>query len=37
MAFIQENGASFFDEIADGTHLLHTQVEEALAGSQPDG
>ena len=31
MDFIHENGASFFDEIADGTHLLRTQVEEALA------
>ena len=30
-AFIAENGASFFDEIVDGTHLLRTQVEEALA------
>jgi ATP-dependent Lhr-like helicase len=30
-AFTRENGASFFDEIADGTHLLRTQVEEALA------
>ena len=30
-AFIRENGASFFDEIVDGTHLLRTQVEEALA------
>ena len=29
--FIRENGASFFDEIVEGTHLLHTQVEEALA------
>jgi ATP-dependent Lhr-like helicase len=29
--FIRENGASFFDEIVDGTHLLRTQVEEALA------
>jgi ATP-dependent Lhr-like helicase len=30
-AFIAENGASFFDEIVDGTHLLRTQAEEALA------
>ena len=30
-AFIRENGASFFDEIVEGTHLLRTQVEEALA------
>jgi ATP-dependent Lhr-like helicase len=29
--FIRENGASFFDEIVDGTHLLRTEVEEALA------
>jgi ATP-dependent Lhr-like helicase len=29
--FIQANGASFFDEMADGAHLLPTQVEEALA------
>jgi ATP-dependent Lhr-like helicase len=29
--FIRENGASFFDEIVEGTHLLRTQVEEALA------
>ncbi|HJY38306.1 MAG TPA: hypothetical protein VJ299_12600, partial [Steroidobacteraceae bacterium] len=30
-AFIQEHGASFFDEIVEGAHLLPTQVEEALA------
>ena len=30
-AFIRENGASFFDEIVEGTHLLRAQVEEALA------
>jgi ATP-dependent Lhr-like helicase len=29
--FIRENGASFFDEIIDGTRLLRTQIEEALA------
>jgi ATP-dependent helicase Lhr and Lhr-like helicase len=29
--FIDENGASFFDEIVDGTRLLRTQVEEGLA------
>jgi ATP-dependent Lhr-like helicase len=29
--FIGENGASFFDEIVDGTRLLRTEVEEALA------
>jgi len=31
MAFIHENGASFFDEIAAGTRLLPAQIEEALA------
>ncbi|HEX5846272.1 MAG TPA: hypothetical protein VFY53_08330 [Rhodoplanes sp.] len=29
--FLQENGASFFEELADGTGLLRTQVEDALA------
>ena len=29
--FIQANGASFFDEIVEGVHLLPTQAEEALA------
>jgi ATP-dependent Lhr-like helicase len=29
--YIRLHGASFFDEIADGVHLLPTQVEEALA------
>jgi ATP-dependent Lhr-like helicase len=29
--FIQENGASFFEELVEGTHLLRTQVEEGLA------
>ena len=29
--FIREHGASFFDEFVDGTGLLRTQVEEALA------
>jgi ATP-dependent helicase Lhr and Lhr-like helicase len=29
--FICEHGASFFEEIVDGTHLLSTQVEAALA------
>jgi ATP-dependent helicase Lhr and Lhr-like helicase len=29
--FIRENGASFFDEIAEGVHLLPSEVEEALA------
>jgi ATP-dependent Lhr-like helicase len=28
--FIQANGASFFDEIADGARLLPSQVEDAL-------
>ncbi|HTT11481.1 MAG TPA: ATP-dependent DNA helicase, partial [Burkholderiaceae bacterium] len=30
LAFIGTHGASFFDEIVDGTGLLRTQVEEAL-------
>ena len=29
--FIRENGASFFEELIEGTHLLRAQVEEALA------
>jgi ATP-dependent Lhr-like helicase len=29
--FIADNGASFFDELADGTRLLRPQVEEGLA------
>jgi ATP-dependent helicase Lhr and Lhr-like helicase len=29
--FIRENGASFFEEIIDGTHLLRVQAEEALS------
>jgi ATP-dependent Lhr-like helicase len=29
--FIHTGGAAFFDEIAEGTHLLPTQVESALA------
>jgi ATP-dependent Lhr-like helicase len=29
--FIRENGASFFDEIREGTRLLRSQAEEALA------
>jgi len=29
--FIHAHGASFFDEIVEGTHLLPTQVETALA------
>lgn len=31
LAFIAAHGASFFDEIVDGTGLLRTQVEAALA------
>ncbi|HET8876996.1 MAG TPA: DEAD/DEAH box helicase [Casimicrobiaceae bacterium] len=30
-AFLRANGASFYDEIVDGVHLLRTQVEDALA------
>jgi len=29
--FLRAHGASFYDEILDGTHLLRTQVEDALA------
>jgi ATP-dependent Lhr-like helicase len=29
--FIRDNGATFFDELADGTRLLRPQVEDALA------
>ena len=29
--FLQTHGASFYDEIVDGTRLLRTQVEDALA------
>ena len=29
--FLREHGASFFEEIVDGTHLLPTQAEAALA------
>jgi ATP-dependent helicase Lhr and Lhr-like helicase len=29
--YIRENGASFFQELVEGTRLLRTQVEEALA------
>jgi ATP-dependent Lhr-like helicase len=29
--FIRTNGASFFGELVEGTHLLRAQVEEALA------
>jgi ATP-dependent Lhr-like helicase len=31
LQFIQQHGASFFDEIADGAGLLPNQVEDALA------
>jgi ATP-dependent Lhr-like helicase len=31
LAFIASQGASFFDELVEGTGLLRTQVEEALA------
>jgi ATP-dependent Lhr-like helicase len=31
MDFLSANGASFFHEIAEGTHLLRAQVEDALA------
>ena len=31
VGFLQAHGASFYDEIVDGTRLLRTQVEEALA------
>ena len=31
LQFIQQHGASFFDDIADGAGLLPNQVEEALA------
>jgi ATP-dependent Lhr-like helicase len=31
IGFIRDNGASFFDELVDGTRLLRPQVEEALA------
>ena len=31
MGFIREHGASFFDELVEGTGLLRSQVEEALA------
>jgi ATP-dependent helicase Lhr and Lhr-like helicase len=31
MAVLRDNGASFFDELVDGTRLLRPQVEEALA------
>jgi ATP-dependent Lhr-like helicase len=29
--YLCEHGASFFDEIADGAHLLRTELEDALA------
>jgi ATP-dependent Lhr-like helicase len=30
-AFLRAHGASFYDEIVEGVHLLRTQVEDALA------
>ena len=30
LAFLADHGASFFDELADGTHLLRTELEDAL-------
>ena len=30
LSFLAEHGASFFDEMADGTHLLRTELEDAL-------
>ena len=35
--FITEHGASFFDEIVDGTGLLRTQVEDALGEAVAQG
>src|SRR5690606_8956824 len=29
--YLAEHGASFFDELADGAHLLRTELEDALA------
>jgi len=29
--YLREHGASFFDEIVAGTHLLHVELEDALA------
>ena len=29
--YLREHGASFFDEMAAGTHLLHVELEDALA------
>ncbi len=31
LAYLQAHGASFFDEIAGGSHLLNAQAEDALA------
>ena len=31
--FIRENGASFFEEIVEGTHLLRAQVEDGSFGA----
>ena len=30
LAVLADHGASFFDELADGTHLLRTELEDAL-------
>jgi ATP-dependent Lhr-like helicase len=35
--FVTEHGASFFDEIVDGTGLLRTQVEDALGEAVAQG
>ena len=37
LEFITAHGASFFDEIADGTGLLRTQVEDALGEAVAQG
>jgi ATP-dependent Lhr-like helicase len=29
--YLRDHGASFFDELATGTHLLHTELESAMA------
>ncbi|MDR3388083.1 MAG: DEAD/DEAH box helicase [Rudaea sp.] len=29
--YLRDHGASFFDELATGTHLLHTELETAMA------
>ncbi len=30
LSFLADHGASFFDELVDGTHLLRTELEDAL-------